>query len=213
MIRKNTWIVLLLLALLVGFSFYWQNRKSQQAAQATPTLSSAAVFSSTEGPLRDLKITSSLGTFVEVARDQTGKWVLKAPIEAAADQGAAEAAATQIGALRVLATVDLGAEIVGLDKPAYTMIVEFGTGKTHKLTIGSVTPVQTGYYVQLDAGKNEVVDKPGLDAILGLLTQPPYLATPTSVASPTPSPEPSTSTPAATPVVATAQPAAATSTP
>ena len=136
----------------------------------------------------------SIGVSVEVARDQSGAWVVRAPTQAAANQASAEAAATQVGALRVLGSVELGPEIVGLDKPAYTLTVTFGPGTTHQVVVGSVTPIQDGYYAQLDGGPIKVVDKVGLDALLGLLTSPPYLATLTPVATSTPSPEPATPT-------------------
>jgi hypothetical protein len=194
MIRRNTWILLLVLGLLVGLSFYVRDQKTKQAASAAPTLGSETLFSATEGPPTDIKIESALGTSVEVARDQSGKWVLKAPTEAAADQAAAEAAATQISALRLLATVQLGADLIGLDKPAYTISIAYGAGQAHKLRVGSVTPVQTGYYVQLDGGSNQIVDKIGLDALLDLLTRPPYLATLTPVPSLPATPEPASAT-------------------
>jgi hypothetical protein len=97
----------------------------------------------------------------------------------------------------VLAGVDLGPDIVGLDKPAYTLTITFAASKTHELIVGSVTPIQNGYYSQLDGGPIKIVDKIGVDALLSLLTSPPYLATLTPVATMTSSPGPATSTPEA----------------
>jgi hypothetical protein len=183
MIRRSTWIILVILLALVGFSFYVKDQKARQAAEATPTVGPAALFPSTEGTPTDIKIEGSAGVTVQISRDQTGKWVLKAPKQADADQASAEAAATQVGALRVVSTVDLGLDVVGLDKPDYTVTVSFGASKTHLLLVGSITPIQNGYYVQLDGGQSQVVEKSGLDALLGLVSKPPYLATPTPVAS------------------------------
>ena len=197
MIRRNTWLLLVILAALVGFSFYLRDSKAKQAAAATPTSGSATLFNASEGSPTGIKIEDATGRSVEVARDQTGTWVLKSPTATAANQGAAEAAATQVTALRILAHIQLGLDIVGLDKPSDTLTIVFGSGKTHKLLVGSVTAIQDGYYAQLDGGPIQVVDKGGLDALLGLLTQPPYLATLTPVASPTASPEPATPTAAA----------------
>ena len=185
MIRRNTWILIVLFAAVVGFAFYLQNQKAKQAAAATPTSTSALVFNSTDGAPTDIKIDSSTGVSVEVARDSNGSWVVKTPIAMGADQAGAEAAATQVGALRVLSDVQLGPDIVGLDKPSYTITVVFSGGKTHKLTVGSVNPIQTGYYSQLDGGKTQIVDKPGLDALLGMVTNPPYAQTLTPTVTPT----------------------------
>lgn len=214
MVRRNTWILIFLLAALVAFSFYLRNSKAQQTAAATPTSGSSTLFTAADGSPTGIRIVDSLGVSMEVARDESGAWQVKAPTQAPADQASAEAAATQVGALRVLSTVQLGPDVVGVDKPTYTVTVTFAAGKVRTLVLGSVTPVQDGYYAQLDGGPIDVVDKPGLDALLNLLKSPPYLATLTPEVTETPSPEPATPTSAAalTPV-GSATAATATSTP
>jgi hypothetical protein len=196
-IRRNTWILLVLFAALVGFAFYLKSNKAKVAAAATPTNASSAsavLFSPNEGSPTDVKLEDSTGKTVEIARNETGVWVLKAPTAVAANQGSAEAAATQVASLRVLSSVQLGFDIVGLDKPSHTMSITFSGGKTHKLAIGSVTPIQDGYYTSLDGGPVQVVDKQGLDALLPLLGEPPYAATLTPPVLPTVSPVPETPT-------------------
>lgn len=206
MIRRNTWILVVVFAALVGLSFYVRDLKARQAAEATPTVGTTTLFSAAEGNPTDIKIESGIGAVVEISRDPSGTWVLKSPRQTAANQASAEAAATQVTALHILANVELGLDIAGLDKPAYTVTVVLGSGETHKLLVGSVTPVQDGYYCQLDLGPIVVVDKFGLDALLDLLTNPPYLATLTPVASATPSPGPTTPTPEVTLTPATSVP-------
>ncbi len=188
MIRRNTWILLVLLVALVGFAFYWTNRKAQQAAATTPTTPAGtahALFSIAEGAPAGITIADTTGNSVEISRNGSGVWVLKAPTSAAADQGAAEAAATQVTSLNVLSTIKLGLDLVGLDKPSYTISVTFTDGKTHVLKVGAATPIQDGYYTSLDGGPIQVVDKQGLDALVQLLTKPPYAATLTPSSPPT----------------------------
>jgi hypothetical protein len=170
----------------LGVAFLLKKQQAQQAAEATPTAGSSLLFTSEEGMVSGIKIEDIAGSSVEVARNESGVWVLKAPTEAPADQAAAEAAATQVAALRILGDVSLGLDVVGLDKPSYTITITFTGGKTHTLIIGAVTPIQTGYYVQLDGGKVQIADKQGLDALLGMVTNPPYLASPAPLESPTP---------------------------
>lgn len=198
MIRRNTWILLVVLAALIGFSFFLTNQKAKQAANATPTTGTLMLFNSSEGSPSDIKISDSSGKSVEILRSSSGTWGVQAPIVTAADQGSAEAAATQISAIRILNNVQLGLDVVGLDKPSYTINITFTGSNTHKLLVGSVTPIQNGYYVQLDGSQVQIVDKQGLDAVLGLLTNPPYAATLTPVASATSTAIPETSTPEAT---------------
>lgn len=192
MVRRSTLVVLIILAALIAFSFYLRNQQSRQAARPMPTEGSAALFTTADGSPTEIRLVAAAGDSVEFGRDQSGLWVVKAPLALAADQAASEAAATQVTGLRVLSNVQLGLDIVGLDTPADTLTVTFSSGKSHKLLIGSVTPIQSGYYCQLDAGPVVVVDKPGVDALLGLLTSPPYLATLTPVASATSTPALST---------------------
>ncbi len=224
MIRWNTWVLLVLLAALIGFAFYWNNRKAQQAA-ATPTAAaggagatSEPLFSASEGQPTDVKVQDSTGKSVEVQRNLSGQWVLQAPIAGAADQAGAEAAATQVTSLQVLSSVQLGLDVVGLDKPTHTMTFKFSGGKTHTLTVGAETPIQDGYYSSLDNGPVKVVDKAGIDALVQMLDKPPYAATPTLPATllpPTVPGETSTAVPEATlpSAVTPTVPAAATPTP
>jgi len=204
-ISAATRITLLVLILVVGFAYLFNKQKANQQAAATPTAGTALLFAYAEGQPNDIKIESSTGQSVEVARNTSGSWVLKAPTQAEADQASAQAAATQISALRVIGEVQLGLDVVGLDKPSETITTTFTDGKTHKLTVGSVNPIQTGYYVQLDGGKTQIVDKQGLDALLTLLTNPPYVAsaTPAATATPQTTPTPVKATPTV-PVTATA---------
>jgi len=177
MIRRNTWILLIVLLALLGLSYYLKDRNARQQAAATPTIGLAPLFDAAAGYPNDIGLESSAGVAVRFSRDESGTWVMRAPTDEPADQAAAEAAATQVGALKVLSSVRLGPDIIGLDAPAYTLTVGFGGDQSHKLLIGSVTPIQDGYYVQLDGGANLVVDKIGLDALIRLLTDPPFAAT------------------------------------
>ncbi len=208
MIRRSTWILLVILVLLIVGAFYFNNQKKNSAAAATPNASQLYLFTSQDGKPTDIKIEDTTGRSVEVARNSTGTWVLKAPTADAANQGQAEAAATQLTALSLFGNVQIGPDVVGLDKPTYIMTVTFDNAKTHKVLIGSVNPIQTGYYVQVDGGRVEVADKSGIDSLVNMLTAPPYLSTLTPTITLTPAA--STSSPVATleaPVSTTAVPA------
>jgi hypothetical protein len=179
MIRRNTWIVLVLLVGLLSFAVYFNNRKALKAIENTPTPQAAFLFTSEEGQISSLRVVASSGGVVELARDQQGVWVLKAPVDAAADQGLAEAAASQVATLRVLDEVDLALEAVGLDRPAYFLTLRFTGGMVHKLNIGSLTPSQSGYYVRVDGKRTVILSAPGVDSLVTIVAFPPYLSTPT----------------------------------
>jgi hypothetical protein len=200
MIRRGTWIALAVLLALVGLAFLLRDRQSKTVESATPTEGLSPLFDDQIGEPSLIRIESSAGQAVELDRNADGTWVLRVPEAAAADQAAAQAAATQIGALRILSTVSLSPEVIGLDAPAYKLILKFQDGSTHSLLIGSVTPITDGYYAQLDDGPFQVVDKYGLDVLIDLVGAPPYLATPTPMATPS-------AMPSSTPLSASPQPA------
>lgn len=191
-------MLLIILTALVGFGFYLKNQKAKTNANATPTSGPELLFNSNEGTPSGIKIDDLSGNSVEISRNSSGIWVLKAPTAAAADQGSSEAAATQVSALRILSNVQLGPDIVGLDKPSYIITIVFSGNQTHKLTVGAITPIQDGYYVQLDTGKIQIIDKQGLDALLGLLKTPPYAVTLTPAVTATSTNQPDTPTPQST---------------
>ena len=113
-----------------------------------------------------------------MTRGADNTWALNQPREAKAEQGAAEAAATQISAIPVLDTVpDVDPKIVGLDDPEYVLTVKFTTGGERTVAVGVITPTESGYYVRGEKGKVLIVSRDAMDPLLGLLTNPPYLET------------------------------------
>ncbi len=207
MVRKSTWVLLVVLLGLVGLSLYLQTKKDGQLVAPTATSSMIPLFQGQSSDASSVRIENAAGDAVEISRSADGKWIVNAPSRADADQAAAEAAATQAAALRSLSTVRLAPAVVGLDNPAYTLSIGFAGGApSHRLLVGFMTPIQDGYYAQLDNGAFQVVDKTGLDVLIGLLRAPPYPATPTPVTSgpPMSSPTELTESPPAAPIPATA---------
>jgi len=189
----GTWITVLLLVGLIGFTFYL-NREKETTADTTPTSEETAyVFAATEGEgtVSSIEIKPAEGEAVRIARNEKNAWAIELPLEAEADQGLAEAAATQISALKVISPIDGKADVFGLDNPAYTITIEFAGGarETHTLEIGDSTPTNSGYYVRVDKDKMMITDLSGIDSLLQLVNFPPYLNTPT------PTPLPPTETP------------------
>src|SRR5512140_1997414 len=126
--RRPTVIVLLLFVLALGAYYILNNRKTVAATDAlttTPGPTTEAVaflFDANDGVPRDIKVESKAGNKVELARDAENAWVLRRPIEAAADQAVVEAAASQVTAMRVqdkIENIDL--DVLGLKSPEYVL--------------------------------------------------------------------------------------------
>jgi hypothetical protein len=179
--RRSTVVYLLLLLVLAGVYYYLNNR--EKPADITVTLEPESqvsyLFTADDGLPTSILIEAKTGETVEVARGADEAWALILPVEAKADQAAAEAAASQVTTLRILDNIpDIDPEIVGLSVPEYTLIVHFTSGVERKAEIGVITPTESGYYVRNADGEIVIVSKSSLDSLLGLLTNPPYLETP-----------------------------------
>lgn len=192
MIRRSTIILILILLALVGFAIYLNRNEAKQGAAGTTSTPETVtyLFSAGDGLPTDIRVENKAGEIVEIARGADGTWGLTQPIEAKADQGLAEAAASQISTMRQINAIPgIEPDIVGLKIPEYMLTVKFTSGTQRKVEIGVVTPTNSGYYVRSEDGLVVIITKDSVDAILNLLTDPPYAGTPT------PSPIPATETP------------------
>jgi hypothetical protein len=180
--RRSTVIYLLLFLVLAGTYYYLDNR--EQPADISLTIEPSAevfyLFTAEDGLPTSIHIESKSGDTVEVARDADNAWVMTQPIEAKADQASAEAAASQVATMQIVDTIpDVDPDIVGLTDPEYTLTIEFTSGVERKAEIGVITPTESGYYVRNSNGDILIISRSSVDALLGLLTNPPYLETPT----------------------------------
>ncbi len=203
--RRATVLYLLLFLGMAGAYYYLNNRP--KPADITVTVEPEAVveylFSSEDGIPTSIRVESSqTGDVVEIARNAENAWALILPFEASAEQGASEAAASQITTIRISDRLpNMSPKDVGLDAPEYKVSVQFTSGVERIVDIGVVTPTESGYYVSMD-GEIVIVSRSAIDALIGLLTNPPYAETPT------PTPIPATATETSLP--STPEPATAT---
>lgn len=204
MIRRSTVVYIILLLLIAGAYFYLKNRPpatTDMTETPGPTEEVSYLFTAEDGVPTDIKIQSNAGQTVEVARDAENLWALTAPTAAKADQASAEAAASQVTTMRILDKVlNVDKKVVGLESPEYSITVKFKGGGERTVNVGVVTPSESGYYVQgSTAGEVVIVSKSSVDALLTMLTTPPYLETltPSSAVIETQTPAPATPTLAA----------------
>ena len=179
MIRRSTVVYIVILLVLAGAYYYLNSREQPADIELTmePGSEASYLFTAEEGTPISIRIESKSGATVEVARGEDNAWELTEPIEAKAEQGAAEAAASQITTMRILDTVpDVDPGIIGLDEPEYLLTVKFSGGGERMVDVGVITPTESGYYVR-DADKIVVVSRSAIDSLLRLLTNPPYLET------------------------------------
>jgi hypothetical protein len=182
MIKRSTWILLGILALMVVAYFVIKNRNSTTASVATPTgLDTSYLITPADGTLQILHISDQNNHAFQMQRDTSATWVVTLPTTGTADQSLAAAAETQVGALRIVSSLEktLNLDAAGLKTAAYTIELTFSSGQKHIIRVGTITPTNNGYYVDLDSSNLYIVSQAGIDALLNLLTAPPFPATET----------------------------------
>jgi hypothetical protein len=185
--KRSTWIAVVIFFTLAGTLYYLNQREpTEDTTEITTPAPVEFLFSDDDGVPTSISIEADSGETVVISRNEEGVWVLEQPMEAEADQGFAEAAATQLTSLRIESRPEVPSEDVGLVQPSYTLIVRFNGDTRKTVRIGDLAPTEIGYYTSF-YGSDEVliVGKIGLDSLLKLVSSPPYLNTPTP-----PAPEP-----------------------
>lgn len=181
--KRSTWFLLLLFLATVGVFIFLKYRPAQKASRldVTPTTTSVnrKLFLDDSSAVTAIRIYDKQNHIIFLERPSGGLWTVKLPTEGAANQSQAEAAATQVAALEVVDTLNssVTAENVGLEFPMYTLKLTLQSTGQHQLEIGEKTPVGDGYYVRFDNGPIYIIGASGIDALLNLLTSPPYLST------------------------------------
>jgi len=182
MVKRPAIILLIILALVIGGYIILKDRSSEtDEALSTATPASMLFQESEHGNLTLLGIKdNATGDTLQLKRFSDGNWIIVAPYESAADQGTVTAAETQLFALKILSSMETAADFsaLGLSTPSYIISLTFVDGSEETIQVGAVTPTGSGYYVQRN-GKVYVISTYSIDAILGMLATPPYLATQT----------------------------------
>jgi hypothetical protein len=181
MVKRPTWILLAILALVIGSYFMIKSRPSNgNIITPTPT-GNIFLFTGSDGALQSLHIFDKKSKNFQMQRDLSKTWVITVPQFGVADKGLAGAAETQVGSLRILTMLDGSFKLsdMGLDVPTYTLELGFVSGIEHKLDVGNKTPTGSGYYILYDGEKVYVIEQSGIESLLNLLTAPPYLSTET----------------------------------
>lgn len=181
MIRRTTWILLVIFLLVLGGAVIWQRSKDQAVAQVTPTQTLAYLFEANENPVQELTVSSADGKRVIAERGEDGIWKLNEPAGQPADVGRIEEAAANAGALRVLSSLSNPPALndVGLEPAKYEIRVILTDGQEHIIFIGDKTQTESGYYAFHEGGSLVVVDPFGVDSLIALVNEPPIALTPT----------------------------------
>lgn len=195
MIKRPTWIMIIVLALLAGLVYYMQSvpdnfiKKALDSAKTpTPVSSFGPLIPSADGLITTIEITSSDGHGLTLKKEANG-WMFSMDSQTPilADQSAAEQASSQAQTLSLTSEIKPTGDDLsgfGLDNPDYIFKVTTNSGKILTFKIGHATILNDGYYLQKEDGTIAVVEKFSMDALLNLFKQPPLVLTATPTLAP-----------------------------
>jgi len=191
MIRKGTWIVLFVFAVLLGLAFYLNKNPLPSETSATPTATAVPPLLEgwNEAEIVSIEYKGDPGA-VTLTQNPDGSWTLGPdnPRPAAIDK--VESLRTSLASLQVqsiLNTTD-PLDAVGLAAPTRVLLVHSSAGKQSEIRIGNLSPTGSSYYVQVDNQTPVVVSKYSLDGVLSVLS-PEMLAAPTPTVQPVTTPK------------------------
>ncbi len=205
MLRRSTWILLVVFALLVGFAWLFQRYQANQTASvatATPTTSPAHLYDFTNTQVNEINIADNTGNKIDLYRDpESSNWAIAdVPVDQA-DSFQIESLSTQLVSIQAQETLTQTPPLdsIGLATPAYTITLTTSDKSQFITYVGIQTAIGSGYYVRLDSGPVVIVDKVVMDDILNLLNNPPLLPTVTPAVTSTETASPTESGGQATP--------------
>jgi len=174
MIRRSTWILLLVFAALLAGAFFWQRSQEEKAAlEPTPTMP-ALILGLDTPQIRDIKIEDAQGKRAYFRRLGGSAWVMTEPERQNLEAQIMAVKLDQLTLMSPLSTLadPPSADQIGLEKPAYTITVTDEGGKDYVLEIGAETPTRSGYYIRLD-GMIYVISQITIDELVDMLENPP----------------------------------------
>jgi hypothetical protein len=192
MVRRTTWIVLVIFLGLLAFSLYWQNSDKENQEEITPSPVVESLLDISSDEISTLRIEDEGGRAVEIKRVEGNEWILVVPKSEATDSNAVEGMVNQFVSSHVLSTIDPAPpdDATGLKNPEYQIHLLLKKGRQMIINVGVQTATGSGYYVKMDDGFVKIVDKFGLEAVTNLIYQPPVLLVftgmPTSLVTPQP---------------------------
>jgi hypothetical protein len=185
MVRRTTWIVLIVFAFVVGFAWIFQRYQSTRVdtpSTGTPTTPPNYLYDLTNNNVDEIKISDQSGEMIDLYFDPVlSKWAVADIPADQADSIQIESVSTQLFSLQAQETLTQipPLDSIGLDTPQYTITMTTTEGTQINTQIGTITAIGSGYYARVDAGPVVIVGKTVIDDILDLLKTPPILPTAT----------------------------------
>lgn len=204
--HRSTLVLLILFALLGGAYFYLQQPghalPSFLAGTPTPTLTAPEFLVGPQQPsFSSIELTQPETGHSLLLQSAGGTWTMKM------DKGSLQPASqvdveNRAGALRetqILRHLQGSPVDFGLTQPVLELRIEYVDGTQTRFSLGAQAATQSGYYALLENGEIVLLNAAGVEELLRMIDNPPFLFTPTPTELPSVTP---TDLPASTPTPA-----------
>ncbi|MGA9398959.1 MAG: DUF4340 domain-containing protein [Anaerolineaceae bacterium] len=187
MIRKSTYILLIILIILAAVVIFLQRTpgmKSGSFNQPTST-ESPILFNWGDKSIAAVTMSDDQGHVFKANLDNQNNWFIEQPTGCQLENGKVENYLVQLQTFRIMVEMEAPPALadVGLTNPTYTLKLTFIDGSMQTLSVGSVVPTGSGYYVQVNKDPVVVVTKNSIDSLFELVST--ACATPTVEVNPT----------------------------
>ena len=184
MIRKSTF-TLVVIFLVLGLLAYFLPRTNwfNTETDAFPTSTeSPIVMNLGNMTISAFTMIDDQGRVFKASLNNQQTWSIDLPLGCQYDSGQIASSLSLLQTFKVMVSMESLPALadVGLVKPTYRLALTFTDGTRKVLSVGSIVPTGTGYYVQVDNEPVVVVNKSAIDSLFELVG--------TACATPTPEP-------------------------
>jgi hypothetical protein len=198
MIKRSTWILLVIFLAVLGGAWYFQKYQTDKQANVTPTATYKLLFGNLdETQITGIQVSSAEGKKTILSVDEAGTWMVSGHPATETDLSAVEDILGKITSMTILSELDPAPDggVMGLTTPAYSILISLQDGSQKTVYLGSLTPTQSGYFGYDENGKAVVVGQYAVNSLIDLLDNPPVstpaiVITETTVGESTPTVQP-----------------------
>ncbi len=181
MVRKSTVTVLIIFGVLVLLLvFLQQTRWWSTGLDIQPTATNSPVLLNLgDKTITAFSMTDDQGRILKASLDKQQTWIIEQPAGCQSDSGSISYAISQLSTIKILLSLEVPPALsdVGLSSPTYSLLLTLSNGTKQTVSVGSIVPTGTGYYVQANNDSIVVVSKYSIDSLFQLVST--VCATPT----------------------------------
>jgi len=191
MIRKSTYTLLIILIILAAVVIFLQRTPGMKNGSINEPTSteSPTLFNWGDKSVAAVTLSDDQGHVFKAKLDNQNNWFIEQPTGCQLENGKVENSLAQLQTFKIMVEMEAPPALadVGLTNPTYTLKLTFIDGSMQTLSVGSIVPTGSGYYVQVDNNPVVVVTKYSIDSLFELVST--ACATPTAEVSPTSTPD------------------------